>query len=80
MKIADAERAKDKDRNTNAGSPQDNTFLDVGTREDRRTGLLECRSDFRRPVAVRVRFDDGDDFRNGRVSRGSEETRNRAKV
>ena len=87
MKIADAEGAKHENWDANAGSPQDDAFLDIGAREHRRAGLLERGSHLRRAVAVGVRFDDGDDLWNRfvsgtgeRVGDGAQVRTNRVKV
>ncbi len=61
VEVADAQRAKDEDRRTNARLAQDDPLFDIRTREHRGARLLERQRDFRRAMAVGVGFHDRDD-------------------
>ena len=66
-KIADAERAEDQNLRRHAGLAEDDRLFDIGARENRGAGILQCERDRRRAMAVRVGLDDADDARRGRA-------------
>ena len=66
-KIADAEGAEDKNLRRHSRLAEDDRLLDIGAREDRGAGILQCERDSRRSMAVCVGLDDANDARRART-------------